>query len=79
MVPVAFNVGLETILPAVAALYQITVCPTGTVAVAVKVCIGEFSHCVMFPPDNGALGAASMVSTTGILVTDLQVPSSVSP
>ena len=37
MVPVVFNVGPATTLPAVAASYQITVSPTGTVAVAVNV------------------------------------------
>ena len=40
IVPTILNVGLVTVLPPVAALYQIMVCPAGTVAVAVSVGTG---------------------------------------
>ena len=78
MVPMVFNVGPATIFPAVAASYQTTVCPTGTVAVAVSVCIGEASHCVTSPPDTGATGAGLIVNITAVLVKEGQVPSLVS-
>ena len=75
IVPVAFNVGLATTLPAVAVSYQVMVCPTGTVDVAVKVWIGEVSHAVISPPDIGAAGAGLIVKMTAVLVKDWQVPS----
>ena len=68
----AFNVGLTMIFPAVAASYQITVSPGSTVAVAVSVCIGEASHWVISPPETGAVGAASIVKVTAVLVNDAQ-------
>ena len=75
MAPVLLNIGLATIFPAVDVSYQITVCPTGTVAVAVKVCIGKISHCVISPPVTGATGAGLMVNITAVLVNEGQIPS----
>ncbi len=77
MVPTVFNVGEATIFPSVAASYQVNVIPiTGVMALlASRVCIGDASHCVIFPVDTGAVGAGSIVKVTAVLVSDGQVPS----
>ena len=48
--------------------------PVGTVAVAVKVCIGLALHSALFPPVAGALGAPVIVKVTAVLVKLEQVP-----
>ena len=77
MVPTVFKVGLGTIFPSVGASYQVKVIPTiGVMALlASRVCIGDASHCVIFPVDAGAVGAGLMVNVTAVLVSEGQVPS----
>ena len=68
MVPTAFNIGLATTFPPVAASYQTIVLPGAAFAVAVSVCKGELSHSVWSPPLIGAAGAPCMVRPTAVLV-----------
>ena len=64
--PTVFNVGLETTVPPVAALYHTTEWPAGTVAVAVKVGTTPPGHtvCNWFPPDTGD-ATAELPTVTG--------------
>ena len=68
--------GEAIILPSVAAVYQVMVCPaTGVMAaLAFNVCIGDISHCVIFPVEIAAGEEALMVKVTAVLVSDGQVP-----
>ena len=74
MVPIVFKVGFATTVPSVAAVYQVTVCPgVGVIALmALSVCIGNSSHCVIFPVEMGAVGAALIVNVTAVLVSEAQ-------
>ena len=78
MVPGVFSVGEATKVPAAMASYQIIVSPGIAVAVAVRVCIGDNSHCVTSPPETGAVGAGLIVSVTAVLVKEGQIPLSAS-
>ena len=69
MVPIVFKVGVKPPVPPEAALNQEIVCNGfGVIAVlASRVCIGEASHCVIFPVEIGAVGAGFIVSVTAVL------------
>ena len=58
MVPTVLKVGFATKFPSVGASYQVKVIPTiGAMALlASRVCIGDTSHCAIFPVDIGAVG-----------------------
>ena len=64
--PTVFNIGLATTAPPVAALYQTTEWPAGTVAVAVIVGTGppEQTACAWLPPDVG-LATTELPTVTG--------------
>ena len=69
-----FMLGLGTMVPALGASYQITVCGNGTVATAVMVCNGVCSHWKISPPETGGAGAIFIVRVTAVLVSELHVP-----
>ena len=70
----ALSVGDATVVPPVAAVYQITPVVDASVLFAFKVWIGLVSHCVMLPELAGAGGAGVMVSVTGVLLILEQLP-----
>ena len=72
IVPIAFKVGKTTTVPDVGASYQITVSLGSTDAVAVSVCKGDISHCVILPPETGATGAGLIVNVTEVLFKEGQ-------
>ena len=75
MVPTVFNVGLPTAFPRTSNQDRIIPGIGVMPALALSVCIGDCSHCVMLPFEIGAVGAGLMVNVTAVLVNELQVPS----